>query len=110
MGNGRSFKRKVERNMGKPTAAQLQMSLLNMRQLYEGAVAEKIQLQQEVERVNALLSGVIFPDEYAFISDENIELLEGGAVTGMRIDREDDGLRIELIFPEVESDDEPEEE
>jgi len=110
MGNGRAARRKVAKAMGQPTNAQLQMSLLNMRQMYEGAVAEKIQLQQEVERVNALLSGVIFPDEYAFISDESIELLERGAVIGMKIDRESDGLRIELVFPEGEADDESEEE
>lgn len=83
-------------------AGQLQMSLLNMRQMYEGAVQEKMALKQQLEQSQALVAALIFPDPTAFVQKDALDAIAAGAVEGMNLEVEEDGLHVIMVYKEDE--------
>ena len=111
MGNSRSARRRIQKNMGKKSqavieaetrAGQMQMSLLNMRQMYESAIQEKMALQQALDQTKGFLAALIYPELEELIPNDNLDAIQLGEVVGMNTQVLDDGILIELVLKEDE--------
>lgn len=83
----------------------IQLSLLNLRQMYEGVVQEKVQLQQELASLRAIVCGLIYPEETAFIQPEALQALESGLIEGISVDgpHQDGTLSVTLVMGDFDA-------
>ena len=77
---------------------QVQMSLVNMRQMYEGSIQEKAQLQQAVTELRTIIGGLMVANELTEIvlTPENMQQLND-QWTGYHMDVNEDG-NLEIVM------------
>ncbi len=83
-------------------ASQSAMGILNMRQMYEGAVQEKMGLESQVTSMHTMLTGVLHQARGKKITIKKKTLECIGDYAGVQTDVDGDDLVLTLVTKEVD--------
>lgn len=88
---------------------QLQMALLNLRQMYDQATQEKAVLQSRFQQSQALVAAILTEiDAPRFVvSEKSLDIVADGVVEGLDIQQIEEGISIDMVFAEEAQDDTP---
>ena len=81
---------------------QASMGILNMRQMYEGAVQEKMGLESQVTSMHTMLTGVLHQARGKKITIKKKTLERIGDYAGVQTDVDGDDLVLSLVTREVD--------
>jgi hypothetical protein len=87
-----------------PAVGQLQMSLLNMRQLYEQVTQEKQALQQQIQQAQAFTAACLIEagigDDKFFVPQKTLDAIATGLVEGFEItqSKSPKGMKVRLLY------------
>ncbi len=88
---------------------QLRLSLMNMRQLYEGAVQEKIAIVKNLDEIKVMLAAVLLTESDGAgsveITDDTLEL--ANEIDGIQLEKTDAGLMVFVVMAPAEVPEEP---
>jgi len=94
-----------------PDLGKLQMSILNLRQMYEGLVQEKAVLHSQLQQSQALVASLLvsLDEEEIVVTQRAIDLVAEGLVEGLNVkpSKSPKGIKISLVWAPEE--DEPDE-
>jgi len=84
--------------------SQLRMSVLNMRQLYEGVVQEKVQLQAMLENAQRMLAAAVVNGRGKSIRIKKKAIETVHEYAGLQADEVDGDLVLTAVLPEEDED------